>query len=34
VDFYGGYSSCKFTPADFEINVGGLEAGAGLVLRF
>jgi len=30
IDVHAGYSSCKFTPADFEINVGGIEFGAGI----
>ncbi|MBM3296176.1 MAG: hypothetical protein FJY83_01085 [Candidatus Aminicenantes bacterium] len=29
-----GYSYCPMKPADFEIDVGGLEAGAGLAVRF
>jgi hypothetical protein len=33
-DFFGGYSSCKMKPFDLEFNVGGLEAGAGLVFSF
>ncbi len=28
------YSHCRMQPADLKINVGGLEAGAGLGLRF
>lgn len=34
LDAYAGYSSCKVQPADFEVNIGGLEAGLGLGLRF
>jgi hypothetical protein len=31
---YSNYSYCKMTPADFEIDVGGLEMGIGLVYEF
>jgi hypothetical protein len=34
VDLRGGYSMCKMTPADFDIDVGGLELGGGLVFEF
>jgi opacity protein-like surface antigen len=34
LDFRLGYSSCSMTPADFKINIGGLEAGGGLVIAF
>jgi hypothetical protein len=34
IDFNLGYSYCKMKPADFEINVGGLEAAAGLAIEF
>ena len=30
----GAYSSCSLTPADFTINVGGLELGGGLIFEF
>lgn len=29
-----GYSSCSMTPADFTINVGGIELGGGLIIEF
>jgi hypothetical protein len=29
-----GFSYCKANPADFEINIGGLEAGIGLEYKF
>ncbi len=29
-----GYSYCPMKPADFDIDVGGLEAGAGLAVEF
>ena len=34
LDAFGTYSSCKMQPADFEINIGGIEAGVGLGYRF
>jgi len=34
LDVYSNYSYCKMTPADFEIDVGGLEIGIGLVYEF
>jgi hypothetical protein len=34
VDVRAAYSSCKLTPADFTINVGGIELGGGLVIEF
>jgi hypothetical protein len=34
LDVRAAYSSCKLTPADFSINVGGLELGGGLVFEF
>ena len=34
LDFNLGYSHCRMRPADFEINIGGLEAGAGLAVEF
>jgi opacity protein-like surface antigen len=34
VDVYVDYSYCKMKPADFNINVGGIEAGIGLGYRF
>jgi len=30
LEVHAGYSWCKFKPADFEINVGGVEFGAGI----
>lgn len=29
-----GYAYCQMKPADFKINIGGLEAGGGLVIVF
>jgi hypothetical protein len=34
LDLNLGYSYCKMTPADFEINIGGISAGAGLAIEF
>lgn len=34
IDLYVDYSYCKMKPADFEINIGGIEAGIGLGYRF
>ncbi len=34
LDLRAAYSSCKLTPADFTINVGGFELGGGLVIEF
>lgn len=34
LDVNSNYSYCKMTPADFEIDVGGLEIGIGLVYEF
>jgi hypothetical protein len=34
VDLYIDYSYCKLKPADFEINIGGIEAGVGIGYRF
>lgn len=34
IDLDVGYSYCKMKPADFEINIGGLEAAAGLAIEF
>ena len=33
-DLYVNYSYCKIKPADFEINIGGIEAGVGIGFRF
>ena len=33
-DVFVNYSYCKIQPADFEINIGGLEAGIGLGVEF
>ncbi len=34
LDVRAAFSSCKLTPADFTINVGGFEIGGGLVVEF
>jgi hypothetical protein len=34
IDVRAAYSSCKLTPADFTVNVGGFELGGGLVFEF
>lgn len=34
IDLYMNYTYCKIKPADFEINIGGLEAGVGIGYRF
>lgn len=34
IDLYLNYSYCKLKPADFKINIGGLEAGVGIGYRF
>ena len=34
IDLYINYSYCKLKPADFEINIVGLEAGVGIGYRF
>jgi len=34
LDLRAAYSSCKLTPADFTVDVGGLELGGGLVFVF
>jgi hypothetical protein len=33
-DLYVNYSYCKLKPADFEINIGGIEAGIGIGYSF
>lgn len=33
-DLRAAYSSCSLTPADFKINVGGIELGGGLAVEF
>ena len=33
-DLYVNYSYCKLKPADFEINIGGIEAGVGIGYSF
>jgi opacity protein-like surface antigen len=33
-DLFVDYSRCKFKPADFNINIGGLEAGLGFGYEF
>ena len=30
IDFFASYSVCTMKPADFRINIGGLEAGIGI----
>ena len=34
IDLYMNYSYCKIKPADFDINIGGIEAGVGIGFRF
>ena len=34
IDFYVNYSYCKIEPADFKINIGGIEAGVGIGYNF
>jgi hypothetical protein len=34
VDLYVNYSYCKIKPADFEINIGGIETGVGIGYEF
>ncbi len=34
IDFYINYSCCKIKPADFKINIGGIEAGVGIGFCF
>ncbi len=34
IDLYLNYSYCKVKPADFEIDIGGIEAGMGIGYRF
>lgn len=34
LDIFAGYSLCKMKPADFDIEVGGIELGAGLGYAF
>jgi hypothetical protein len=34
VDLYVNYSYCKIKPADFEINIGGIEAGGSIGYQF
>jgi len=34
IDIYANYSYCKMKPADFDINIGGLEAGVGIGYSF
>ena len=34
VDLYINYSYCRMKPADFRINIGGLEAGLGVGYHF
>lgn len=34
IDLYVNYSYCKMRPADFKINIGGIEAGVGIGYSF
>jgi len=34
IDFFVNYSYCKIKPADFKINIGGIEAGVGIGYKF
>jgi len=34
IDVYINYSYCKMKPADFDINIGGIEAGMGIGYEF
>lgn len=34
LDLFINYSYCKITPADFTINIGGVDVGAGLGYKF
>jgi hypothetical protein len=34
IDLNAGYSYCRFKPADFTVNIGGIEGGAGLTFSF
>lgn len=34
IDLFFNYTNCKIRPADFKINIGGTEVGAGLGYRF
>ena len=34
IDLYLNYSYCKIKPADFDVNIGGIEAGVGVGYRF
>lgn len=34
LDLNLGYSYCKMKPADFDINIGGIAAGAGFAIEF
>ncbi len=34
IDLYVNYSYCKIKPADFKINIGGIEAGVGIGYSF
>jgi len=34
LDLFTNYSYCKMTPADFTINIGGFDIGAGLGYKF
>ncbi|MBU4203905.1 MAG: hypothetical protein KKD59_08160 [Acidobacteria bacterium] len=33
-DLFGNYSNCKMHPADFSIDIGGIEAGIGAGFKF
>ncbi len=34
IDIYANYAYCKMKPGDYEINIGGFEAGIGIGYRF
>jgi len=34
IDFFADYSYCKIKPADYEVNIGGLGLGIGIVYEF
>lgn len=34
IDLYVNYSYCKIKPADFKINIGGIDAGVGIGFSF
>ncbi len=34
IDVFGSYSTCKVQPSEFEVDIGGLDAGCGFGFRF